>query len=153
MERIRELFEAGVDVFRLNMSHGDHKDKEALIHIIRQVERDVGRPIAILADLQGPKLRIGVFKDGEITLTEGDIFTLDLSETPGTKKRVGMPHKEIFDALDVGSNVLLDDGKIRLEVQTVSKTKADCRVIVGGVLSNRKGVNIPNAVLPMAALT
>lgn len=153
MERIKELFEAGVDVFRLNMSHGDHKDKEALIHIIRQVERDVGRPIAILADLQGPKLRIGVFKDGEITLTEGDIFTLDLSETAGTKKRVGMPHKEIFDALDVGSNVLLDDGKIRLEVQTVSKTKADCRVIVGGVLSNRKGVNIPNAVLPMAALT
>ena len=153
MERIKELFEAGVDVFRLNMSHGDHKDKEALVHIIRQVERDVGRPIAILADLQGPKLRIGVFKDGEITLTEGDIFTLDLSETPGTKKRVGMPHKEIFDALDVGSNVLLDDGKVRLEVQTVSKTKADCRVIVGGVLSNRKGVNIPNAVLPMAALT
>ncbi|MBL4639039.1 MAG: pyruvate kinase [Kordiimonadaceae bacterium] len=153
LEAIRELFDAGVDVFRLNMSHGDHKDKEALVHIIRQVERDVGRPIAILADLQGPKLRISTFADDSVMLVEGEIFTLDLKDTPGTQKRVGMPHKEIFDALEVGSNVLLDDGKIRLEVQTVTKEKADCRVIVGGKLSNRKGVNIPNVVLPLAALT
>mgnify|MGYP003645879118 CR=1 FL=1 len=153
LERIRDLFNAGVDVFRLNMSHGDHKDKEALVHTIRAVEREVGRPIAILADLQGPKLRIGTFEDDKITLDIGAMFTLDLSDTPGNHQRVGMPHKEIFDALDIGTNVLLDDGKIRLEVQSVSATKADCRVLVGGVLSNRKGVNIPNAVLPLAALT
>lgn len=153
LDRIRDLFHAGVDVFRLNMSHGDHKDKEALIHTIRAVEREVGRPIAILADLQGPKLRISTFEDGKVTLSEGEMFTLDLTDQPGTQSRVGMPHKEIFDALEVGTNVLLDDGKIRLEVQSVTKTKADCRVIVGGILSDRKGVNIPNAVLPLAALT
>lgn len=153
LDRIRDLFNAGVDVFRLNMSHGDHKDKEALVHTIRAVEREVGRPIAILADLQGPKLRIGTFEDDKVSLEIGAMFTLDLSDVPGTEQRVGMPHKEIFDALDIGTNVLLDDGKIRLEVQSVSATKADCRVLVGGVLSNRKGVNIPNAVLPLAALT
>lgn len=151
--RIRDLFHAGVDVFRLNMSHGDHKDKEALVHTIRAVEREVGRPIAILADLQGPKLRIGTFAEGSIHLEQGEMFTLDLLDTPGTKTRVGLPHKEIFDALDVGTNVLLDDGKIRLEVQSVTSKKADCRVLVGGILSDRKGVNIPNAVLPLAALT
>lgn len=153
LERIRDLFHAGVDVFRLNMSHGDHKDKEALVQTIRTVEKEVGRPIAILADLQGPKLRIGTFENSKIMLEEGNIFTLDLSEMAGTEKRVGLPHKEIFDALEVGTHVLLDDGKIRLEVQTVTKERADCRVIVGGVLSDRKGVNIPNAVLPLAALT
>lgn len=152
-DRIKALFETGVDVFRLNMSHGDHKDKEALVHTIRAVEREVGRPIAILADLQGPKLRIGTFKEGKVELQEGAIFTLDLTDKPGTEKRVGLPHKEIFDAINIGTNILLDDGKIRLEVQSVSSDKADCRVIVGGVLSDRKGVNVPNAVLPLAALT
>jgi len=152
-EKIKNLFEAGVDVFRLNMSHGDHKDKEALVHTIRAVERKVGRPIAILADLQGPKLRIGTFAKGKVELTEGDIFTLDLTNKPGTKKRASLPHKEIFNAIDVGTHILLDDGKVKLEVQSFTKDKADCRVIVGGILSDRKGVNVPNAVLPLAALT
>lgn len=152
-DRIKALFEAGVDVFRLNMSHGDHKDKEALVHTIRAVEREVGRPIAILADLQGPKLRIGTFADGKVDLVEGEIFTLDLTDKPGTNKRVSLPHKEIFDAIKIGTNILLDDGKICLEVQSLGGSKADCRIIVGGTLSDRKGVNVPNAVLPLAALT
>lgn len=152
-DRIRELFLAGVDVFRLNMSHGEHKDKEALVHTIRAVERELNHPIAILADLQGPKLRIGMFEDGKITLKEGQPFKLDLLDQPGTDERVYLPHKEIFAALEVGTNILLDDGKIRLEVEAVEKDKARTRVIVGGVLSDRKGVNVPNAVLPLAALT
>jgi len=152
-ERIKELFIAGVDVFRLNMSHGEHKDKEALVHTIRAVERECGRPIAILADLQGPKLRIGLFEHGKVTLKEGQLFQLDLVNEAGNDERVFLPHKEIFDALEVGTHILLDDGKIRLEVETVEATKARCRVVVGGVLSDRKGVNVPNAVLPLAALT
>lgn len=152
-DRIKALFDTGVDVFRLNMSHGDHKDKEALVHTIRAVEREVGRPIAILADLQGPKLRIGTFAEGKAELIEGDIFTLDLTNKPGTNKRTSLPHKEIFNAIEIGTNILLDDGKVRLEVQSFTNDSADCRVIVGGVLSDRKGVNVPNAVLPLAALT
>jgi pyruvate kinase len=152
-ERIKALFEAGVDVFRLNMSHGAHADKEALVGIIRSVEEEVGRPIAILADLQGPKLRCGTFADGKALLEEGNSFTLDLTDAPGTAERVGLPHKEIFDAIDVGTNILLDDGKIRLEVKEIANDTAKCEVIVGGYLSDRKGVNVPNAVLPLAALT
>jgi len=152
-DRIKELCLTGVDVFRLNMSHGDHKDKEALVHTIRAVERELNHPIAILADLQGPKLRIGLFEDGKITLKEGQPFKLDLLDQPGNNERVYLPHKEIFAALEVGTNILLDDGKIRLEVEAVEETRARTRVIVGGVLSDRKGVNVPNAVLPLAALT
>ncbi len=152
-DRIKELCLTGVDVFRLNMSHGDHKDKEALVHTIRAVEREMNHPIAILADLQGPKLRIGLFEDGKITLKAGQPFKLDLLDQPGNSERVYLPHKEIFAALDVGTNILLDDGKIRLEVEAVEENRARTRVIVGGVLSDRKGVNVPNAVLPLAALT
>lgn len=152
-DRIKSLFLAGVDVFRLNMSHGEHKDKEALVHTIRAVERELNHPIAILADLQGPKLRIGLFEEGKITLKEGQPFKLDLLDQPGNGERVYLPHKEIFAALEVGTNILLDDGKIRLEVEAVEDNRARTRVIVGGVLSDRKGVNVPNAVLPLAALT
>ncbi|NVJ69211.1 MAG: pyruvate kinase [Alphaproteobacteria bacterium] len=152
-ERIKKLFLTGVDVFRLNMSHGEHKDKEALVHTIRAVERELNHPIAILADLQGPKLRIGLFEEGKVTLKEGQPFKLDLLDQPGTDERVYLPHKEIFDALEVGTHILLDDGKIRLEVEAVEEGRARTRVIVGGVLSDRKGVNVPNAVLPLAALT
>jgi pyruvate kinase len=152
-ENIRALFQAGVDVFRLNMSHGDQEDKKQLFQNIRAVEAEFDRPIAILADLQGPKLRIGTFETGYIELKAGEEFTLDLSMTPGTIERVGLPHKEIFSAIEHGTNILLDDGKIRLSVESVEAESARCRVIVGGVLSNRKGVNVPNAVLPLAALT
>ncbi len=153
LEEIRGLFEAGVDVFRLNMSHGDHADKVQLFENIRAVEKEAGRPIAILADLQGPKLRVGTFKEGKVELKQGQDFTLDLSSEPGTAERAGLPHKEIFAAIAEGTQILLDDGKIRLNVEEFTPTTARCTVMVGGMLSDRKGVNVPNAVLPLAALT
>ena len=152
-ELIKELFLAGVDVFRLNMSHGDHKDKKDLIKHIREIEEEVNRPICILADLQGPKLRIGTYANGPITLSVGDIYTIDMTGEGGDQNRVSMPHKEIFEALEVGSNILLNDGKVRLQVKELGKAHAVCETMVGGELSDRKGVNIPDVVLPLAALT
>jgi pyruvate kinase len=153
-EMIRALFEAGADVFRLNMSHGTHDDIRARHEVIRKVEADTGRPIGILADLQGPKLRVGVFaKDGGEDLAEGASFRLDLDAAPGSAKRVQLPHPEIFAALVPGSSLLVNDGKIRLEVKTCGKDFADCVVTVGGTISNRKGVNVPDVVLPLAALS
>ena len=151
---IRALHEAGADVFRLNMSHGDHAEIKVRHEIIRQVEKDLDSPIAILADLQGPKLRVGVFAsdDGE-DLEVGQMFRLDLDDTPGTKDRVQLPHKEIFDALEPGAHLLVNDGKIKLRVKDCGRDFADCEVVVGGVISNRKGVNVPDVVLPLAALS
>ena len=151
---IRALFEAGADVFRLNMSHGTHDDIAARHKIIRQVETDTGRPIGILADLQGPKLRVGVFANpaGE-ELVEGAVFRMDLSTAPGDLTRVNLPHPEIFAALEPGSALLVNDGKIRLQVVTCGKDFANCTVTVGGTISNRKGVNVPDVVLPVAALS
>lgn len=153
-EMIRALHEAGADVFRLNMSHGDHAEIKARHEIIRKVEADLDSPIAILADLQGPKLRVGVFAndDGE-DLKVGQAFRLDLDDTPGTKDRVQLPHKEIFDALEPGAHLLVNDGKIKLRVKDCGRDFADCEVIVAGTISNRKGVNVPDVVLPLAALS
>lgn len=152
-EMIRKLFETGVDVFRINMSHGGHEDKAAAIAAIRTLEIKLGRPQTILVDLQGPKLRIGAFKNGPIQLKEKAKFTLDLDDALGDEKRVSLPHPEIFNALHEGAALLLDDGKIRLRVEKLSEGRADCRVEVGGKLSDRKGVNVPDVVLPLAALT
>jgi pyruvate kinase len=152
-ETIRALFEAGADVFRLNMSHGTHDDIRARHQIIRQVESDTGRPIAILADLQGPKLRVGTFAAGAHDLEDGDRFRLDLDPAPGDSQRVQLPHPEIFAALEPGASLLVNDGKIRLRVDACGKDFADCTVIVGGTISNRKGVNVPDVVLPLAALS
>ncbi len=153
VEVIEALFNAGADTFRLNMSHGDHAGKRALVKAIRKVEKRVGRPIGIIADLQGPKIRIGDFKGGKALLKEGAGFRLDMDKKQGSAKRVCLPHPEVFEILEPGHQVLLDDGKVRLEVVENSKTTVDCKVLVGGALSNRKGVNIPDAVLPLAALT
>ena len=150
---IRALWEAGADVFRLNMSHGTHADIAARHAIIRQIEAEVGRPIAILADLQGPKLRVGVFAGDAADLAEGQRFRLDLSEAPGDASRVQLPHPEIFAALEPGSTLLVNDGKIRLRVESCGADFADCIVTVGGTISNRKGVNVPDVVLPLAALS
>lgn len=150
---IRALFETGADVFRLNMSHGTHEDIRARHEIIRQVEKDCARPIAILADLQGPKLRVGVFANGSEELAEGARFRLDLDAAPGTAARVQLPHPEIFAALEAGASLLVNDGKIRLKVEACGKDFADCTVTVGGTISNRKGVNVPDVVLPLAALS
>ncbi|MEL6960012.1 MAG: pyruvate kinase [Pseudomonadota bacterium] len=151
---IRALHEAGADVFRLNMSHGDHEEIRARHEIIRKVEADMQSPIGILADLQGPKLRVGVFAndDGE-DLEVGQTFRLDLDDAPGTKDRVQLPHKEIFDALEPGAHLLVNDGKIKLRVKECGRDFADCEVTVGGTISNRKGVNVPDVVLPLAALS
>lgn len=152
-EMIRALFEAGADVFRLNMSHGTHDDFRARHAIIRQIEEDTGRPIAILADLQGPKLRCGVFAGGAQILKDGQAFRFDLDKAPGDASRVCLPHKEIFDALEPGATLLVNDGKIRLKVGDCGADFANCTVIAGGEISDRKGVNVPDVILPLAALT
>ncbi|WP_371037992.1 MULTISPECIES: pyruvate kinase [unclassified Rhodosalinus] len=151
--RIRALHEAGADVFRLNMSHGTHEEIAERHRIIRQVEKELDSPIGILADLQGPKLRVGTFADGEVELAEGARFRLDLDAAEGDATRVRLPHPEIFAALEPGAQLLVDDGKVRLRVEDCGADFADCTVITGGTVSNRKGVNVPDVVLPLAALS
>ena len=150
---IRALHEAGADVFRLNMSHGSHDEIAERHKIIRQVEEDCESTIGILADLQGPKLRVGVFANGEEELEEGADFRLDLDPSEGDATRVNLPHPEIFAALEKGASLLVNDGKIRLKVKKCGKDFADCTVVTGGTISNRKGVNVPDVVLPLAALS
>ncbi|NOD78220.1 MULTISPECIES: pyruvate kinase [unclassified Ruegeria] len=152
-DTIRALHEAGADVFRLNMSHGSHDEIRERHKIIRQVEKDLDSPIAILADLQGPKLRVGVFANEAEELEEGAAFRLDLDPTAGDINRVCLPHPEIFAALEPGARLLVNDGKIRLTVQDCGQDFANCTVEVGGTISNRKGVNVPDVVLPLAALS
>lgn len=151
-EMIRKLFEAGADVFRLNMSHGKYDDVAAWHKAIRTVERDLGRPIGILVDLQGPKLRVGKMAEG-VVLQEGKPFHLDLVDKVGDENRVTLPHEEIFAAIEPGMALLLNDGKIRLEVTNVSAGSADTVIKVGGALTSNKGVNVPDAILPLAALS
>ena len=152
-DTVRQLFLAGADVFRLNFSHGSAADHRARFAILRELEREIGRPIGILADLQGPKLRVGTFADGPVMLTEGQPFRLDLDPTPGNAQRAGMPHPEIFAALIPGAELLLDDGRLRLTVERCGADFAETRVAVGGNLSERKGVNVPGVVLPLTSLT
>jgi len=152
-EMLTKLFEAGVDVFRLNMSHGSHDEIAARHTIIREIEHASGRPIGILADLQGPKLRVGRFANGSVMLEPGQSFRLDLTDEAGDETRVQLPHPEIFAALQPGASLLVNDGKIRLTVIACDTSSADCEVIVGGEISNNKGVNVPDVVLPLAALT
>jgi pyruvate kinase len=150
---IAALFVAGADVFRINMSHTPHDRMRELVRIIRNIEQEYGRPIAALVDLQGPKLRIGTFKDEAIALVAGANFVLDADPAPGDLDRVYLPHPEILTALKPGHTLLLDDGKIRLAVLEASSERAVTRVEVGGKLSARKGVSVPNTVLAFSALT
>ncbi|MFQ5534294.1 MAG: pyruvate kinase [Sphingomonadales bacterium] len=152
-EMIEKLFEAGADVFRLNMSHGAHQEVEKRHEAIRAVERKSGRPIGILVDLQGPKIRIGQFAEDAVHLNAGDKFRLDSCDEPGDRTRIRLPHPELFAALTPGSDLLLDDGRIRLTVEKADGEQIDTVVKVGGELSSRKGVNVPNVVLPLDALT
>ncbi|MDO5621154.1 MAG: pyruvate kinase [Paracoccus sp. (in: a-proteobacteria)] len=152
-DTIRALFQAGADVFRLNMSHGTQDDQRARYNLIREIEAETGRPIAVLADLQGPKLRVGVFANGAHEMNEGDAFRFDLDPAPGDGQRVQLPHPEIFAALKKGSELLVNDGKIRLRVDERGPDFANCTVTVGGMISDRKGVNVPDVVLPLAALS
>jgi pyruvate kinase len=153
IQTIQALFEAGADVFRFNFSHGSQQDHQARYDMVREVERRFDRPIAVLADLQGPKLRVGKFADGKIMLPAGAEFFLDLDPAPGTSHRVCLPHPELFDAVAAGQSLLLDDGKVRLQVLSVAGRTIRTRVITGGPLSDRKGVNVPDAVLPIPVLT
>ena len=152
-DMIKALFNAGADVFRLNMSHGSHAELKLWHSLIRKVEKDVARPICILADLQGPKLRCGTFKNGTEILEVGDSFRFDLDETAGDKTRACLPHKEIFQAMKPTAQILVNDGKIRMQVKTCGADFADCEVLAGGEISNRKGVNVPDVVLPISPLT
>ncbi|HSB22938.1 MAG TPA: pyruvate kinase [Burkholderiaceae bacterium] len=151
---IEALVRAGADVFRLNFSHGTHADHKQRLSLIRSIEADIGRPIGVLLDLQGPKLRVGTFPNGPVKLVEGAPFRLDLDRTrPGDVTRASLPHPEIFAALKPGAELLLDDGRLRLKVVKSGPDFADTTVVNGGMLSDRKGVNVPGLVLPMSAMT
>ncbi|HTH99255.1 MAG TPA: pyruvate kinase [Stellaceae bacterium] len=152
-EMIQKLFEAGADNFRLNFSHGTHQDHAERVRMIRDLEARVGQPIGILADVQGPKLRVGAFEGGKVMLTTGQKLRLDMDEALGTAVRARLPHPEIIGAATIGSSLLLDDGKLRLKVVDRGVDYLDTEVMVGGMLSDRKGVNVPDVVLPIPALT
>lgn len=151
--RIFELAEAGVDVFRLNASHGSQSEHAERYRQIRAVEEMIGRPVGVLLDLQGPKLRVGTFAQGPVLLAAGDRFRLDLDPTPGDATRVCLPHPEIFQGIAPGHDLLLNDGRIRLRVRACGPDHAETEVVVGGMLSDRKGMNVPGAALALSALS
>ena len=150
---IDRLFMAGADVFRINMSHTPHDRLREFVAAIREIERRHDRPIGIMADLQGPKLRLGTFGNGRETLEPGVLFTLDSDPTPGDRHRVHLPHPEILGAIAVGETLLVDDGKVRLVAEEVSPSRAVTRVMIGGTVSDRKGVSVPDTLVPVSALT
>lgn len=152
-DRIATLFRAGADVFRLNFSHGEHADHRQRYDAIRRLEQETRRPIGILMDLQGPKLRVGRFADGRVTLKTGQGFRFDLDRAPGDDRRVCLPHPEVLSVLQPGVELLLDDGKLRLRVENSGDGFADAAVTTGGILSDRKGVNVPGVILPVEPLT
>ena len=153
VKSIRALFARGADVFRLNFSHGSHADHAQRFHAVRGLEREFGRPIGVLLDLQGPKLRLGTFAGGSARLQAGTRFRLDLDPTPGDVQRAPLPHPEIFAALRSGTELLLDDGRLHLQVDRHGAGFAETTVVVGGTISDRKGVNVPSVVLPISPLT
>jgi pyruvate kinase len=152
-EMIERLFRAGADVFRLNFSHGTYENHAANVAIVRALETSAGRPIGLLADVQGPKLRIGRFGGGRIHLSQGQSFRLDMDPTPGDVRRVQLPHTEIMAAAGPETTLLLDDGKVRLRVNRNRGDHLECEVLTGGALSDRKGVNVPDIMLSIPALT
>jgi pyruvate kinase len=153
LEMIEKLFIAGVDVFRINMSHTDHALLKTLHGHIRAVEEKLKRPIGILADLQGPKIRIGTFADKEVRIVAGEQFVFDTNPEPGDATRVFLPHPEIFAGAKKGDSLLLNDGRLRVEITKAEPTRIETKIIYGGALSNRKGVNLPDTVLAIPALT
>src|SRR3990170_6057915 len=150
---IRALLEAGADAFRINMSHGSQAEKAKLVEAIRSLEKTPHRPTTILFDLQGPKLRVGKFKGGSAILDEGKMIVFDRDPTPGDATRVELPHPELFEAVKKDTRLLIDDGKVRLRVVGVEKDQIATVVEVGGRVSNNKGVNIPDVLIPIPALT
>jgi pyruvate kinase len=152
-EKLSALFDAGADVFRINMSHASHDSMRDQVRMIRAVQAGARRPIGILLDLQGPKLRIGLFKDRAVKLAKGASFTLDSNPEPGDETRVCLPHPEILRALEPGHTLLIDDGKVRLHVTAANETHAHAIVDVAGEISNRKGVSLPDTEIPVSPMT
>jgi pyruvate kinase len=152
-EHIRALFTAGADVFRINMSHTSHANLTTLVNTVRSVEAEAGRPISILVDLQGPKLRLGKIDGGEKRLERGKTVTLVRAETAPDPEHLPMPHPEIFAALKAGSALLIDDGKVRLVAESVTESRIEATVLHGGIVKNHKGVNLPDTLLPIPAMT
>lgn len=152
-ERLRQLFLAGADVLRLNFSHGTQDDHGQVLSRIRALETELDRPIGVIADLQGPKLRIGTFEEDAIELSPGMRLRLDLDPAPGDASRVHLPHPEIIGALEAGHGILLDDGKVRLRVIEKGADHLRTEVVFGSYLSNNKGFNVPDIVLPLSPLT
>jgi pyruvate kinase len=150
---LASLFEAGADVFRINMSHASHDDMRARVAMIRSLEEQFGRPIGVLVDLQGPKLRIGTFEAGAVEGRKGETFTLDSDPTPGSQTRVFLPHPEILGALEPDHRILIDDGKVLLRVMRVERGRAVTTIEVGGRISNKKGVSLPDTTIPTSAMT
>ena len=150
---IEELARAGADVFRINMSHASHDLMRETVRRIREVEKTLNHPLAILVDLQGPKLRVGTFEGGSCQLVSGESITLDGNPAPGNKSRVYLPHPEIIDSVSVGDRLLLDDGKLQLKATRVGGGSIEASVVYGGKLSDKKGVSLPDTLLPMGALT
>ena len=150
---IGQLLAAGADAFRVNMSHGDHETHAETIAAIRAAEKAFGRPITILCDLQGPKLRVGTFLDGRAVIRHGSHFTLDRDPGPGDEKRVFLPHPELFGILGKGQRLLIDDGKLQLRVIQAGEDRILCSAEVGGVIMDRKGVNVPDTLIPVGAMT
>ncbi len=150
---LEKLVDAGVDAFRFNFSHGTHEEHAERCQAVREISESRGRHIAVIADMQGPKLRVGHFANGKVLLKKGQTFVLDMDETPGDETRVNLPHKEIFAAVKTGDVLLLNDGNITLEVESCDSNHAVTKVLVGGTLSDHKGVNLPNITLPISALT
>jgi pyruvate kinase len=151
-EMIGKLYAAGADVFRINMSHTSQDRMREIIAMIRGVEKENGRPIGILVDLQGPKLRLGTITGGSVTVKEGDIVVLDSDPAIGDASRIFLPHPEIFAAVAPGHTLLIDDGKVRLTVTEAQPKRMTTRVVVGGKLSDRKGVSVPDSTIPVSAL-
>lgn len=152
-DMIRKLLEAGADTFRINMSHADHALMRTLVERIRQVEKDTGRPIGILADLQGPKLRVGTFADKSVALEAGQTFVLDDDPAPGDAKRVHLPHPEILKSVEPGHRLLIDDGRVQLKAEKNDGKSITTTVVAGTKISDRKGVSLPDTDLPLGALT
>ncbi|QLP97404.1 MAG: pyruvate kinase [Rhodoblastus sp.] len=150
---VRQLFEAGADVFRINMSHADGDALAARVAMLRELEREHNRPIGVLVDLQGPKLRVGKFEAGKAQLDKGATFALDAETALGDARRVHLPHPEILTALRAGHAILIDDGRIRLRVVEAAPDRAVCEVEVGGTISDRKGVSLPDTLIPVSAMT
>ncbi len=150
---IRKLFKAGVDIFRMNFSHGSHEDHAERLAMIRNIEKESGRPIGVLADMQGPKLRVGTFANGKENLRKGQLFELHLAKVVGDKTKVQLPHKEIFAVTKKGDELLVNDGRLKLLVQSNKNGVIVAKVGNAAVISDRKGVNVPGAVLPIDVLT